>query len=130
MVLSCFFPAMVTQNMVVGLPKVLPLDRFWKDCVLRKHHQSPFISGNGWCVSKPLDLDHSDLCCINKSSLVGERYALTFIDDLSCFSWVNFLKNMSHVFEILKEFRALDKKQRGRHVKCLRYDNGGEYASQ
>jgi hypothetical protein len=36
----------------------------------------------------------------------GARYILTFIDDLSCFTWVYFLKNKNLVFEKFKEFRA------------------------
>ena len=74
---------MVTQNMVVGLPKVLPPNGVCKGCVLGKHHQAPFDSRNAWHASNLLELVHSDLCCINKPSLIGARYVLTFIDDLS-----------------------------------------------
>ena len=81
-------------------------------------------------MSNPLELVHSDICCINKPSLVGVRYVLTFIDDLSYYTWVYFLKNKSHVFEIFKDFRALDEKKCGRPVKCFRFDNGGEYVIQ
>jgi hypothetical protein len=34
-----------TQIMVVGLPKVFPLDGVCKGCVLGNHHQAPFDSG-------------------------------------------------------------------------------------
>ena len=101
---------MVTWNMVVGLPKVLLPDGVCKSCVLGKHHQAPFDFGNAWCASNLLELIHSDLCCINKPYLVGARYFLTFIDDLSRYTWVYFLKNKGHVFERFKEFRALDEK--------------------
>ena len=121
---------MVTQNMVYGLPKVLPFDGVFKGCVLGKHHQAPFDSRNAWHASNPLELVHSDLCCINKSSLAGARYVLTFINDLSHYTWVYFLKNKSHAFERLKEFKALAKKQCGWPIKCLRSNNGGEYVSQ
>jgi hypothetical protein len=101
---------MVTQNMVVGLPKVLPPDGVYRGCVLGKHHQAPFDSGKAWCAHNPLELVHNDLCCINNPSLAGVKYILTFIDDLSRFTWIYFLKNKSHVFEKFKEFRALDEK--------------------
>ena len=78
------------------------------------------------CALNPLELVHSDLCYINKPSLVGARYVLTFINDLSCFTWVYFLENKSHIFEGVKEFRALDENKCGRPVKCLRSENGGE----
>ena len=120
---------MVTQNMVVGLPKVLPPDGVCKGCVLRKNHRAPFEYGNAWLASNPLSLVHSDLCCINKPSLAGVRYVLTFIDDVSHYTQVYFLKNKSRVFELFKDFRTLNEKQRGQPIKCLRYDNGGEYVS-
>ena len=115
--------------MVVGVPKVLPPDGFWKDCVLGKHHQAPLDFENAWCASNLLQLIHSDLGCINRPSLTGSRYVLMFIDDLSHYTWVYLLKNKSHVFERFKEFRALVENQCGQLVKCLRYDNGGEYVN-
>jgi hypothetical protein len=42
--------------------------------------------------------------------IVGARYALTFIDDFSMYTWVYFLKKKKHVFEKFKEFRALAEK--------------------
>ena len=97
--------------MVVGLPILLPPYGLLKGCVLDKHHQAPFHIGKAWHVIKPLELVHSDLCCINNPSLTVASYVLTFIDDLSQFTWVSFLKIKSHVFERFKEFRALVEKQ-------------------
>jgi hypothetical protein len=102
---------------------------FVEDVCLGKHHQTPFNSGKAWQAQNPLELIHNDLCCINQPSLVGAKYILTFIDDLSRFTWVYFLKNKSHVFEKFKEFRALTEKQCGQPIKCLRSDNGGEYVN-
>lgn len=104
---------MVTQRMVVGLPKVRPPDVVCKGCVPGKHHWEPFNSGNAWCASNPLELVHYDHCCINKPPLIGVRYILTFIDDLFHYTWVYFLKSKSHVFERFKEFRALDENKCG-----------------
>lgn len=119
----------VTQNMVVDLPNILPPNEVCKGCVLGKQQHVPFDSGNAWNVSNYLELVHSYLCCINNPSLEGARYVLTFIDGLLCYTWVYFLKNKSHVLEIFKEFRELDEKECGRPVKCLRSNNGGEYVS-
>ena len=89
---------MVTQNMVSCLPKVLSPDRVCRGCVLGKHHKAPFNSGKASCVQKPLDLVHSDIC--NKKPLLASvMYILTFINELSRFTWVYFLNNKSHVFE-------------------------------
>jgi hypothetical protein len=35
---------METQEMVVGIPKVFPLEGVYKGCVLGKNHQAPFDS--------------------------------------------------------------------------------------
>jgi hypothetical protein len=78
---------METQNMVLGIPKVFP----------------PKIICN-------LELVHSDVCCINLPSLVGARYILNCIDDISCFTWVYFVKNTNIIFEKFREFRAISKK--------------------
>ena len=67
---------------------------------------------------------------MNKPSLAGTKYILTFIDVFSRFYWVYFLNNKSQVFERFKEFRALDEKQCGWPIKCLRSDNGSEYVIQ
>ena len=69
---------MVIQNMVSSVPKSLPPNGVCKGCVLGKHHEAPFDYGNAWHALNPLDLVHSDPCCINKPSLVGTRYVRTF----------------------------------------------------
>ena len=120
---------MLTHNMVVGLQKVLPPNGVCKGCVLGKHHQEHFDSMNSWCVLNLLELVHGDVCCINKSSLAGVRYVLTFTDDLSHYNWVYFLNNKIHVFERFKEFRALDEKKCDRPIKCFRSNNGREYVT-
>ena len=57
----------------------------------------------------------------------GLRYALTFIYDLSRFTWVDFLKNKSKVFEKFNIFKAYVETSIGSNIKAIRYDNGGEY---
>ena len=36
-------------------------------------------------------------------SLGGKRYAYVVVDDFSRFTWVNFIKEKSDVFEVFKE---------------------------
>lgn len=57
---------------------------------------------------------------MNKPSLVGAKDILTFINDLSRFTWVYFVKNKNLVFEKFKEFRNLDEKKCTQPIKCLR----------
>jgi hypothetical protein len=111
---------METQKMIVGLPNFFPHEGVCKSCVLGKHHQAPFESGKVWRAQNLLELVHSDVCYINIPSLAGARYILTFIDDLSHFTWVYFLKNMNLVFEKFKELRSFVENKCGQVIKCLR----------
>ena len=84
--------------MVVGLLKVLPPDGVCRGCIFGKHHQAPFDSGLASRAQNQIKLVHSDLCCMNKLSLVGAWHILIFIDNLSRFTWVYFLKNKNLIF--------------------------------
>ena len=84
---------MVTQNMVTSIPKTIPPNIFFKGCMLGKHHQEPFGLGKAWHAHDKMEHIHSGLCCMNKPSLAGVKYILTFNDDLSQFTWVYLLKN-------------------------------------
>ena len=56
-------------------------------------------------------------------------YLLTFIDDCSRYTVVFFLKHKSEVLEMFKKYVSAAENQLGKHVKCIRSDNGGEYTS-
>ena len=43
--------------------------------------------------------------------------------------WVTFLREKSKVFEKFKFFKALVENESGHNIKCLRYDNRGEFTS-
>ena len=77
-----------------------------------------------------LDLIHTDVWGPSLvASIGGARYYVTFIDDFSRKVWTFFLKHKSEVFQKFKEWKAMVENQRGRKVKALRSDNGGEYTS-
>jgi hypothetical protein len=60
-------------------------------------------------------------------SLGGALYFVTFIDDFSRRTIVNFLKNLNQKFEKLKEFKTLVKKQIGKLLKIFISNNKGKY---
>ena len=66
---------------------------------------------------------------MNWPTLYVARYALTFIDDFSKYTWLYFLKNKDRVFDKFKEIRLLVEKKHGQPMKCLIFDNGGEFVS-
>lgn len=70
---------MVKNDMVTRLPRIVPLDGLCEACVLQKNHQTIFETS--WRKNAWLELVHSDLCTLNKPSILGARYHLNFIDD-------------------------------------------------
>ena len=52
---------------------------------------------------------------------------MIFIDDSSKKVWIYFLKHKSDMFDVFKTWLAQVENKLGRKLKCLKYDNGGEY---
>ena len=76
------------------------------------------------------ELIHSDVCGpISSTYLSGFEYYITFIDEYSRKTWINFLKAKSEVFEQFEEFKSLIENLSDKRIKTLRLDNGGEYTS-
>ena len=87
----------------------------------------PFPKTGGEKSDELLGIVHSNACGkIEKKSLSGAEYFLTFIDDKSRFVWAYTLKYKSEVFEKFTEWKSMVKKSSGIKVKVLRTDNGGE----
>ncbi len=57
------------------------------------------------------------------------RYALTFIDDYSRFTWVFFMAHKSEAFQKFLNFKAQVEKKSRKAIKVLRTNNGGEYVN-
>ena len=54
---------------------------------------------------------------------------MTFIDDRSIFTWVNFFRSKSKVFRTFTKFLAYVENQFSMNMKTIRTDSGGEYLS-
>ena len=77
-----------------------------------------------------LDLVYFNVCGpTDVETLGGNKYFVTFIDDASRMVWVYVLKTKDQVFEHFKKFHAMVEREKGKPLKCLRTDNGGEYKS-
>ena len=98
-------------------------------CLFGKQHR---VSFNIPSTRKPnvLDLVYSDVYGpIDVETLGGNKYFVTFIDDASQKVWFYVLKTKDQVFEHFKKFHAMVEREKGKLLKCLRSDNGGEYTS-
>ena len=60
-------------------------------------------------------------------SLGGAYYFLLFIDDCTGYTWVHFLRKKSDVFDYFKEFKNMEEEQKGKFIKILCSNKGGEY---
>lgn len=79
---------------------------FCESCPQGKQHRNKFSSSSRR-ASEPLGLVHSDLCGrMNKKSLSGAEYFLTFTDDCTRHVWVYFLKSKDQVFEKFLQWKA------------------------
>jgi len=66
---------------------------------------------------------------MNISSIGGNKYFLTFIDDFSRKTWIYLLKSKDEVFHYFKIFKAFVERYSGKLIKMMRSDEGGEYKS-
>ena len=80
---------------------------FCKGCAQGKNAKNTFtsseIKAKGIMV-----IIHLDVCGpMSSSSLSGYVYYVSFIDDLSCNTWIYFLKGKNEVFNKFKEYKIL-----------------------
>ena len=61
--------------------------------------------------------------------LKGERYFMLLVDDYTRMTAVFFLKNKSEAFENFKIYEEMVENEMDSRIKCLRFDNGGEFTS-
>ncbi|KAM2467223.1 hypothetical protein PS1_009053 [Malus domestica] len=118
------------DEMVQGIPKMDQCNETCEGRVFGKHHRDSFEARKAWRATKPLEFIHSDVCGpIKTTTICGNRYFLTFIDDYSRMCWVYFIRFKYEVFTIFKKFKAIMELQSGYQIKRLRSDRGGEYTS-
>ena len=73
---------------------------------------------------------HTDVCGpMSIPARGGFLYFITFTDDISRYGYIYLMKHKSETFEKFKEFQNEVENQRGKKIKFLRSDRGGEYLS-
>ena len=98
-------------------------------CAEGKQHRQSFPSSSSQAC-EILEIIHSDVVGpFEVDSIGGSRYLCTFIDDKSRYVFVSMLKTKADVFVKFKDFVEMVENQKGKNVKVLRSDNGGEYMS-
>lgn len=98
-------------------------------CAEGKHSRASFPA-TGSRASKLLEIVHSDVCGpMSTTSLGGNRFYVSFIDDFSRMVKVYLIKNKSQVYDCFVNYKNLVENQLESKIKILRTDNGGEYCS-
>jgi len=68
------------------------------------------------------------LCFFSPSkSIGGKRYAFVVVDDLSRFTWVNFIREKSDTFDVFKDLCTQLQREKGSTIVRIRNDLGTEF---
>ncbi|KAK2352556.1 putative mitochondrial protein [Trifolium repens] len=119
-----------SKKMVVGLPLIHTPDKLCEGCFVSKQPRNSFKNSVYSRSKQALDVVHSDVCGpIETSTLGGNRYFMTCVDEFTRKIWIFLLKEKSEVFSVFTKFCALAERQSGNKLKILRTDGGGEYNS-
>ena len=119
-----------THKLSEGVPTTpfrhLPL---CEGCIFGKQSRQPFPHSASQ-TERRLQLVHSDLCGpMPTTSLNGNKYFISFIDDHTRFTIIYFLKAKSEAFNAFKTYKAYVENQCQSKINTIRTDNGGEYFS-
>ena len=78
--------------------------------------------------SQKLELVHTDVWGPTQVQyLGGSHYYVTSIDDVTRKTWVYCIRQKYDVFSTFNKWKYLVENEIGKKLKCIRYDNGGEY---
>lgn len=100
---------------------------FCEPCALGKQHRLPFQQSTN-AAKQQLALVHTDVCGpLPVTSLGGNHYFVTLLDDYSKLSVVRPLARKSDVAGAVKDTLTYLENHSGCNTKCLRCDNGSEY---
>ena len=120
---------LVSKDLIRGMQLAIPSNMQCTTCIRSKCTQKPFGTSESRSADI-LQIIHTDLCGpMNKHSIGGAKYMLTFIDDHSRYAFVYFLKSKDETFCKFREFLTMVERQTGKAVKILRSDNGTEYVN-
>lgn len=103
---------------------------FCENCVMGKSKKLSFNVGKHEAVDA-LNYVHADLSGAPSvsSSLSGNKYFLSIIDDKTRKVWIYFLRTKDETFEKFCEWKELVENLVDKIVKCLRTDNGLEFCN-
>ncbi|KAJ9545078.1 hypothetical protein OSB04_024785 [Centaurea solstitialis] len=120
---------LVSRCLVRGLPEArLSKDTLCPACEKGKMKRSSHPAKMDTNSKSPLDIIHMDLCGpMRVESLARKKYTLVLVDELSRYTWIEFLRAKSEAADKIIAFIKRIQVQLGRQVKKIRSDNGTEF---
>jgi transposase InsO family protein len=120
----------IKREAVREMPQIMkPTNTLCKYCQPGKQTKTGFKSKE-YSTTRPLEIVHTDLVGPTTTKVLkGERYFMLLVDDYTRMIVVCFLKNKSEAFENFKIYKEMVENEMDSRIKCLRYDNGGEFTS-
>jgi transposase InsO family protein len=88
------------------------------------------IKSKEYSTTRPLEIVHTDLVGpTTTKGLKGEKQFMLLVDDYKRTIAVFFVRNKLEAFENFKVYKEMVENEMDSKIKCLRYDNGGEFTS-
>ena len=98
----------------------------YTNCIKGKQTNTRRFGANR--VTDVLQLIHADICGpFPTVSWNGQQYFITFIDDFSCYGYLNLIHERFQLMEVFKSFKVEVENQLNKRIKNVRFDRGGEY---
>jgi len=95
------------EKMVCGLPSIHCPKKTCEGCVIGKQPRKMFKIAAPQTAKKPFGVVHSDVCgSFHVSSLGGNKYFLTFVDEFTRKIWLYLLKEKKEVFSLFVKWRT------------------------
>jgi hypothetical protein len=118
------------KEVVREIPHITkPTNTLCKHCQQGKQTKTWFKSKE-YSMTRPLEIVHTDLVGpTTTKGLKGHKYFMLLVDDYTRMAVVFFLRNTLEAFENFKVYKEMVENEMDSKIKCLRYDNGGEFTS-
>ena len=118
------------EKTVRGLPHIKHGGELCDNCLAGKQRRLPFPKAAKYRAEGALELVHDDLCGpITPATNGGQRYFLLFVDDCSCYMWLQLLTSKDEAAVAIKKFKMRAEAESGKKLRVLRTDRGGEFTS-
>jgi len=111
------------------LPERESEDQICDICAKGRQHKES-ATGTREKAQEILEVVHSDICGpMQVTTLNGQRYFITFIDEMSGRVGIALLHRKSDAMTAFKGYQSRAERSSGKKIQALRSDGGGEYTS-